>query len=564
MGRYVRWQVTIALLGIVLLSSLLAYSAYSFTNIIVPDRGGVLREGVVGIPQFINPLLCNYHEVDQDLCALVFSGLNRLDESGRVVPDLADGPPQVSPDGLSYVLKLRPNLTWHDGVPLTADDVLFTVQVMQDPAFPGVPYLSDLWRTVQVEKIDDLTVRFTMAQPFSPFLDYTTIGLLPAHLWRAVPVAQLMQSQLNINAVGSGPFRVVEVSADAIRLEPVPRDPAEAPYLTAVEFRFLADYMSLYEAFDRGEIDGISRILPQDLARLEARPDLQTFSAPLSSYVVILFNLQNPNVSFLQDKSVRQALMLALDRQRIIDEELGGQGIVASSIFLPHNWAYAPNVKRYGFDPEKARSLLEQAGYVDSDGDGIREKEGVPLRLILLSDDDPTRQRLDQAISAAWRAIGVEAAPQAVTFTGLVSDFIYPRHYDAAILSWDLSGDPDPYPLWHSTQAADQGQNYSGWANEQADQLMERARVVVDVEQRKAIYQQFQELFAEELPALPLYYPVYTYGVRNTVHDVEIGPLNQPSDRFRTIAHWYMATRRMTLSEARANGRATIPTAQTP
>lgn len=562
MGRYVRWQVAIALLGIALLSTLLAYSAYSFTTVIVPDRGGTFREGVVGSAQSINPLLCHYNDVDQDLCALVFSGLARFDERGRVVPDLAEAPPQITPDGLTYTFRLRPGLTWQDGAPLTADDVAFTIRLIQDPGFPGVPFLSELWRMVQVEKLDDLTIRFTLTQPYAPFLDYTTIGLLPRHLWDNVPAEQMTHSQLNASPVGNGPFQVTEVSADHVRLEPNPRYQGATPYITSLEFRFYPDYPSLYNAFKRGEIEGISRILPQDLGWAETRTDLELFSAPISGYVIVLFNLKNPNLPFLQDKRVRQALLYALDRQRLIDEELDGQGLVAHSPFMPYSWAYNPNIHRYNQDLEQARRLLEEAGYVDSDGDGIREKDGTPLRLILLSDDEPVRQHLAEAISRAWREIGIEAQPQAVSFTGLISDFIYPRQFDAAILSWELPGDPDPYPLWHSTQATGEGQNYSGWANQEADQLIEQARAIADPEVRRALYYRFQEIFAEEVPGLLLYHPVYTYGVSTKVHHVEIGPLSRPSDRFRTFARWYMTTRRVTLPEAQAGS--TPPTSSAP
>ncbi|MCD6290959.1 MAG: hypothetical protein J7M34_10695 [Anaerolineae bacterium] len=564
MGRYVRWQIAVALLGIILLSALLAYSAYSFTNVIVPDHGGVFREGVAGSVQYINPLLCQYNEVDQDICALVFRGLMRLDEHGQDVPDLSDGPPQISPDGLTYTFHLQPGLQWQDGAPITADDVLFTVHMMQDPNFPGVPFLNELWRTVKAEKVDDLTIRFTLKQPFTPFLDYTTIGLMPRHLWHDIPAGQLLQSQLNTDPVGNGMFRVAEVSADHVRLEPNPRYSGDAPYLAAVEFRFYPDYPSLYEAFNRGEIDGISRLLPQDLAQAEARDDLQVFSAPLSGYVIVLLNLQNPNVPFLQDKAVRQALMYALDRQELIDEVLAGQGIVAHSLFMPYNWAYDPNVKQYTQDLDQARHLLDEAGYVDRDGDGIREKDGRPLRFILLSDDDPARQRMAQALSLAWKKIGVDAVPQAVTFTGLVSDFIFPREFEAAIVSWELSGDPDPYPLWHSSQATENGQNYTGWVNPRADKIMEEARFTHDQKQRKALYREFQEIFTEELPGLLLHHPVYTYGISSKVHGVTIGPLNQPSDRFRTIAQWYIATRRISLPEARARRKLITPSASTP
>ncbi|GAB4567402.1 MAG: peptide ABC transporter substrate-binding protein [Anaerolineae bacterium] len=552
MGRYIRWQLAIAAVGVISLTLLLAYSAYSVTNVLVPDRGGTFREGVAGTAQYINPLLCQYNEVDQDLCALVFRGLMRLDERGRAVPDLAAEPPMISDDGLTYTFRLKEGLQWQDGAPITADDVVFTVQLMQDPEFPGVPFLGELWRTVDVQKLDDLTVQFTLEQPYTPFIDYTAIGLLPKHLWEGVPVASMMQSQLNLHPVGNGPFQVTEVSATSVRLEPNPRYEGPVPYLGAVEFHFYNDLPSVMEAFIRGEIDSVSRILPQDMARAENREDLQIFSSPLSGFAIVLFNLQNPNAPFLQDKAVRQALMYALDRQRLIDEILAGQAVVAHSTLLPTHWAYDPDVPRYQYDPEQARRLLDEAGYVDTDGDGVREKDGRPLRFILLSDDEPTHEALIQRIAAAWKEIGVDAAPQAVSFTGLVSDFIFPHEFDAALLSWELSGDPDPYPLWHSSQARNGGQNYGGWSDPAVDEWLERGRAILDEGERRTLYNQFQERFAEELPGLLLYYPVYTYGVHTRVHDVEVGPLNVPSDRFRTIAQWYIVTRRITLAEARS------------
>ncbi len=545
LGRYIRWQALMALLGVIALTSLLGYSAYSVTTVLVADRGGVFREGVAGNPQTINPLLCQMHEVDQDLCALLFRGLTKFNKAGEVKPDLADFW-TVTPDGLTYTFHLKADQFWHDGHPVTAADVVFTVQVMQDPEFPGVPDLAELWRAVDVEQVDDLTVRFVLAQAFAPFQNYTTIGLLPKHLWEGVPVAELGASPLNASPVGTGPMRVTAVTADHIRLEPNPFYGDSAPYISALEFHFYPDYPSLFAAYQQGEIDGISRILPTELPLAQERTDLQLFSAVEAGYVVVVFNLRNADVPFFQDTTVRQALAYGTDRARLIEVAAQGQGVLAQSPLLAENWAYNPDVKTYPYNPELASKLLDASGWVDTNSDGVRERDGRLLSFVLLTNEDVVHRRLIEEMAADWRKIGVQAVPQPVSFAGLVSDFLAPRRYDAALISWsELAGDPDPYPLWHSSQAEEGAQNFSGWANERADAILDRARTVVDQDERKQFYREFQDIFAEEVPALLLYYPIYTYGVSDRVKNVQIGPLNRTADRFATFADWYIVTRRV-------------------
>lgn len=544
MGRYLRWQAVIALLGIALLAALLRYAAYNFTTVTVPDRGGTYVEGVAGSPQYLNPLLSQYNQVDALFVSLLFNGLTQLDEQGNVVPDLAESW-TVSSDGLTYDFRLRSGVVWHDGAPFTAADVLYTVHAMQADDFPGVPWLRTLWKAVQVEAPDGpdgLTVRFKLEQILPSFLDYTTIGLLPAHLWERVPVANMANSQYNTRPVGTGMWQLVEMSATHATLTPNPRYYGDSPYLAALTFRFYPDHQSLMPAYDRKEIDGISSIWPSEIGEAAKREDLQLFSAPLSGFSVIYLNQTNPNVAFFKDKAVRQALLYALDRQGLIDTVLAGQGVVADSPLLPGTWAYDPTVPKYNYDLEKARRLLDEEGWVDTDGDGVREKDGQKLAFILVGDD----QTLLQAISDYWAKVGVQAAVQPVTLSGLTSDFLVPRSFDAAVVHWELAGDPDPYPLWHSTQLKD-GQNYGGWDDRATDETIEKARAITDRTMRKELYAQFQQIFAADVPAILLYHPVFTFGVRNKIRGVEIGPLNETHDRFRNIANWSITSKRITV-----------------
>ena len=253
----------LALVGVALLALVLGYSTYSVTTVLVPDRGGVFREGVAGNPKYLNPLLCDATDVDMDLCALLYRGLTRIDKNGRVVGDLAAG--WTISEGVEYVFRIKPDQYWHDGQPVTADDVMFTVGVLQDPEVYSLPGLTSLWRSVQAEKVDDLTVKFTLSEPFTPFLDYTSIGLLPAHIWRGTPAADLTSMPLNVTPIGNGPLRVVETAADHIRLEPSPYYREGRPYLSALDLRFYPDHASLFPAFENGEIEGVRQILMSDL-----------------------------------------------------------------------------------------------------------------------------------------------------------------------------------------------------------------------------------------------------------------------------------------------------------
>ena len=545
MGRYLRWQAVIAFLGIVLLGALLRYTAYNFTSVTVPERGGTLVEGMAGSPQFLNPLLSQYNQVDGVLCSLLFNGLTMLDERGEVVPDLAETM-TIGPDGLTYDFRLRSGLYWHDGMPVTARDVLYTVQAMQAEDFPGMAWLSDLWREVEVsapEGPDGLAIRFTLKQPFAPFADYTTIGLLPAHLWEEVPVDDMMASQYNTRPIGTGPLLLDSISATQVELKVNPSYHGASPFLEGVTVRFYPDHQSLMPAYERGEIDAISWVWPEDMPQATAHEDLTLFSSAISGYTLIYLNEANPNVPFFKETAVRQALMYGLDRQKLIDTVMHGQGLIAHSPIMPHSWAYDADVRQYVHDPALAIQILEQAGWLDSDGDGIRDREGVKLAFVLLGKD---KAKLD-AISAMWAELGVQAEAQAVSLPGLTADFLVPRTYDAALVDWELSGDPDPYPLWHSTQAQT-GQNYAGWVNRAADEAIEQARSLTDRETRQIHYVEFQRVFAEELPALLLYYPIYTYGVRDKVHDVQMGPLNTPGDRYRSLANWYSVTKRVTVA----------------
>jgi peptide/nickel transport system substrate-binding protein len=559
LSKHFRWQVIITLLGIALLGSLLTYLAFTFATVIVPDVGGTYVEGLVGSPQYINPILCQ-NQVDRDLCSLIFNGLTKLSEKGEIVPDLAERW-ESSGDCLSYTFYLRRDVLWHDEVPFSADDVIFTIEAMQATGYQGAPYLAELWRSVEVIKVDSHTVKFALEQPFAPFLYYTTIGILPAHLLANVPGQSLPNHPFNLHPIGTGLFQLEEVNVQHALLMANPHFYGPKPYLNKIEFRFYPDQEGIINAYERGEVQGVNRVLSEDLPKVKANSGLKLFSARLPGYALVLFNLGDAELPFFQDKLVRQALLYAIDREKLVKEVLGGQGQVAHSPILWGTWAYDDNVVKYPYDLERARDLLSEAGWRtpthlsaiidDTDEEGsvsVREKDGVRLVFTLLTDDHPLRVKLAEEIARQWEAVGVQAVPRSVD-SGLVREFLYSRKFDALLVDLELHGDPDPYPLWHSTQAGGKGQNYAGFVNYEVDKLLEEARCTTDTERRAELYHRFQEIFADEVPSLLLYYPIYTYAVDEKVKGVQLGPMGDPSDRFRNVTEWYIVTKRVIIGQ---------------
>ncbi len=556
MTRYIRWQILLIILGVALVGILLTYLAVNYTTVLRPGRGGTYVEGIAGFPHYLNPLLLNgYDGVDHDICALLFSGLTRLNESGEIEPDLARGW-ELSPDGLSYTFHLR-SAYWHDGAPVTPADVLFTIGLLQDPEFPGSPGLgSSVWQIVTVEEVDARTVRFTLPEPYAPFLDHTTIGILPAHLLQGIRAVDLPTAEFNFNPVGSGPFQLTEIEVEdetvtSMVLERFSRHYGTRPYLDHIQFRFYPSDQRVLNAYEAGEIEGIAQITPANLPRVRAFSNLNLFSAQIAEYGLVFFNLGRSDLAFSQEPEVRQALLYALDRQRIVDDALDGQALVAHSPFIPGTWAYKNDVTRYERDLDTANTLLDQAGWARSLADGgIRHSGERRLAFTLLTSSEPERVEVAQLLAEQWASVGVTVTVEIVSpleIRGALEE----RNFEAILVHVALPGDPDPYPFWHETQI-ENGQNYAGFVHRRASEVMEQARTSSDRENRRELYDEFQEIFTQQVPALLLYVPVYTYGVDERIHDLQISPLVYASDRFRTISDWWIVPRRIFVSESEA------------
>ncbi len=561
--KHLRWQAVIAVLGLVLAIGLLAGQSRTRVVFDEPVTGvGKYTEALIGAPRALNPLLAFANPVDRDLTRLLFSGLTSFDALGRPTPDLANW--FLSKDETTYTFILKPEAQWHDGAPLTAADVAFTVGLLKDPAYTGPQDLKQLWQTVTVTVTGTQTIAFTLPEPFAPFLDYTSFGILPKHLLDGVSAAQLPQAQFNLQPVGSGPFRFKQWLAEGglvtgLILESAPTYSGSKAALAEVEFRFYPNSAAALAAYERGEVLGVSRLDHEQVAAAATLPNLRLHTTLEPECTLIFLNLRDDNLPFFREKRVRQALLLGLNRSRLVAELLHGQALVANSPVMPGSWAYNLDLPTTPYSPAEAESLLTAAGWVLPQGvvsgspDYVRQKNNVPLKFTLTAPADELYQAIARSAQADWAALGIQVEIVPIEPASLRSQALEPRTYQALLADFSLAGtpDPDPYPLWHETQA-ESGQNYSGWTDRVASQWLEQARITTDIAARARLYQQFQARFADQVPALLLYYPVYTYAVDAKVNGVRLGPLTEASDRFATLPEWFTETRRVIVEQPAA------------
>jgi len=549
--KKLRWQFLIILLTLTLVGVLLIRQQP--TPIVVspqPVSGGIYTEGMIGSFSRLNPLFDSLNQPDRDIDRLLYSGLIKFDSQGNPVADLAESW-GVSLDGTVYNFTIRPSAVWHDGEPVTSADVTFTLGLLQNNISALPEDVRSMWSQVLVKELDEKTLRFELNEPYAPFMDNLAFGILPKHLLEDVPVDLIMENEFNLHPIGSGPYQFDSLMIEDGEIKGVILKKFDdyygiKPFIEQVVFTYYPDAQSVLEAYQMGEVMGINKVPDQILDEVLAEPNLDTYSSRMPKLSIVLFNLQDPEVSFFQETDVRIALMRGLNRQWMVDNLFHGQAIVAHSPILPGNWAYFDGSDKYIYDVNEAINTLIDLGYeISGDGSGIREKEGLRLSFTLLYPDDKTHLAVAEAIQRDWLKIGVQVELQPVSFEDLLNNYLSSRNYQVALVDLDFENDhdPDPYPFWHQSEVTG-GQNYSQWDDRSASEYIEQARVIVDTNFRSKLYRNFQIVFSRQLPALPLYYPVFTFAVDSQVSGVQLAPIYNISDRFLNFNEWYLVTRR--------------------
>lgn len=494
-------------------------------------------EGVVGRPQRPTPLFARANDVDGDVAALLFSGLTRIEGDGVVLPDLAERW-EVTPDGLTYTFYLRPNLVWHDGAPLDAHDVAFTVATVQSPGFEGPSALAARWAGIEVTVANPRTILFRLPAPTASFLSLAALGIVPEHLLRGMSQAELAALPANRAAVGSGPFRLAQLDVNSAVLERNLTYHHGIAALDRIELRFYDTSAALARALERREIDGalLDRVPPTDmLGAVLARPDLRVTPMVESSYSILYLNNQRAP---LTDPALRRAVAAAIDRAGLIRPEDPAQP--GDGPIVPGVWAYAPG----GWSTaEQAEALFVAAGWTRGT-DGARQRGGVPLAMELLTNDDPARAELATGIAIQLRALGLEINVRALPAGALLRDHIDTREYDLLLFAWQADVDPDPFGGWHTSQIATGGRNVAGFHDAQSDALLEQARFTMDTTERSQLYAQWSARFVELAPSVVLAYPRRLYVQPRTLEGTTGGVLFTPGSRFHDAHLWHVAPTR--------------------
>ncbi len=507
---------------------------------IEPDFGGDYVEGIAGVPARVNPFFAGENTVDATLASLVFAGLTRLDESGVPFPDLAETW-TISPDGTLYTFSLRPRLLWQDGVPLTAEDIIFTYELLQSPDLRNPPELRDVLESAVFSLVNSTTITVELPQPYAPLPAYLTLGILPAHLLASTAPQALYDSPFNQRPVGSGAYRIEALALDHAELVANPGYHFQQAFIQRLGLRFYPDDGALFDALMRDEISGAlfnSGLGPSDLFELQRREELRVSELDKGEVTYVYLNLDRP---LFDDLRVRQALLYAIDRDVLIRDVLRGQASRADSPIAPGSWAYSPSLTRYNPDSELANLLLDESGWLRAE-DGIRRKAGTPLVFTLTTGPDPVRIAVSKRVAEAWNALGAVVTVESSGLTTLVRDTIEQRDYEALLFVEAAQPDPDPFSLWHSTGRGGQGGNLAQFSDTRVDALLTEARSS-PLPRREELYDEFQEIFAQEVPSLPLYVSRALYVQDADVSGVRVGLLSEPGNRFWQVQQWFLKTR---------------------
>lgn len=542
-----RWQLLLAVICIALLGSILGYQVQSvgLCTTRVAASGGQIVEGLVGRPQYLNPLLSHENPVDSHLADLVFDGLVRYGPDGGPLPALASGW-DVSDDGRTFTFDLRDDARWHDGRPVTTADVAFTFRLLQDESFPAQESLQELWQEVVISPTTASQISFILPQPYGAFIEATTLGIVPEHLLGDVAPEDIAGHDYSRAPVGTGPFMVASGNdwqdTGYLRLAPNPLHWRQGLRIDFLEFRFFEDLRSLIAAMSSDEIQAITSVPVSGITEIGALEGVRLFSAPAPRYSQLLFNMTGSGSDALGEVAIRKALAMGLDRDALVDRALDGQGLLLEGPYLPRSWAFVPNkVQFLAYQPESAAAQLETGGWTLLEGRDVRQKDGQNLILRLLLVDEPRFRALAAAAADMWAEIGVGTEIVAVPFEEF-NAALAERAFDLAIVDVDPGNDPDLYDFW-SQEAIVRGQNYGGWNNRRASEALENARRLAEQQERRPYYEAFQSYFDEDLPALTLYQHVYTYGLSSEVREADIGRIDSPRGRYDTLDQWFLLFR---------------------
>ncbi len=469
-----------------------------------------------------------------EISGYIFNGLTKYDKDIRIIGDLAKSW-DISPDGLAITFHLKRGVKWHDGVEFTAEDVLFTYQSVTNPNIP-TPYSSNYGPVQSVQLLDRYTLRVRYKEPYAPALESWGMGIIPQHVLAGKDLAS---PEVNRHPVGTGPYKLKEwVTGQKIVLEVFDDYFEGRPNIDKFVARIIPDTATMFLELKFGGIDFMGLTPPQ--FKLQANTPFfnryfQKFRYPSFGFTYLGYNLLNPLFS---DKQIRQALAHAINKKEIIAGVLLGYGTPCTGPFPPESWAYNPDVKDYDYNPKTAQALFAALGW-EKNAEGRLTKNGQRFAFtVLVNQGNDARLKAAQIIKEQLKKVGIEMNIKVLEWQAMLHDFIDKKKFEAVIMGWALSRDPDLYDIWFSAKTKEGEFNFISYKNEEVDRLLIEGRQTFDIEKRKRIYHRIHAILAEEQPYAFLYVPDALPVLQKRFKGVEKAPIGIWYD----FIHWYVPT----------------------
>lgn len=519
-------------------------------TVVVPVRGGSYREGIVGQPSFVNPALMNGNDPDRDLTEIIFSN----------VIDLADSY-KVSPDGKTWDIRLKDNIKWDDNERITSDDIIFTIQTIQDP--DSRSSFLPVWQGIDAERVSEREFKIVLPQPYAFFIDnLRELRPIPKHIFGSLPVSNMRLSNYNLEPVGSGPFKFDSFQKrndGFITQYNLVRNDAyfgTKPYLDGINFRFYEDGNNLISAVNIGAVDGAGGLTSDNLSRIHVGH--QTFEMEIPRYYGIFFNASaNPA---LADKNVRMALNQAVDKNELVQKVFNGYALTVSGPMVPGMDGYAAKAyPKDGSSPDNANQILDLSGW-QKGADGIRARDlgqaidnlkpGLPrtgpTRLEFTLVVPQTKFLVDAAniVAADWAKIGVKLNLNVMNQDDINNNALRTRNYDMILFGNIFGNNPDLFSFWHSSERFYPGLNLALYQNSVTDSLIESIRKELNPAARQLDFASAQSSIINDQPAVFLFSPSYIYIARTWLGGLTSQFLSLPSYRFQNTSDWYVKTAR--------------------
>lgn len=526
-------------------------------EVIAPSTSGetqlisTFREALVGNIQRLNPLLAELNPVDRDITSLIFEGLTRTNQYGEAEPALAKSW-VISADGLEYIVELRQDVLWQDGILFSAADVLYTVSLLQSTDFPGDPELGAFWRTIEIQRLGDYLIRFRLTQPLGSFLDVLRIGILPEHALRGTTAAQIASHPFNLTPIGTGPYQLEAIRSSSgnriesvdLRAAPVYRSRPEGQSGYSIErisFRLYDTFEVALSAIQNGDVDALAGRNRSQRAALLTLGNVIPHTKLQPTLGALIFNWAKDSTRFFREQRIRIALQMGLDRASIIERYLANEVVPADSPLFPGSWAYEADLAWPPPNVDAARQMIENVNIQPASPEATEEPSSAgsgKFGFSILTSDDPKLVSVAQEIAAQWSQLNITVTVDSVDVATYQSR-LESGDFDSALVELSLgdSADPDVYHFWDSGQYPD-GKNYGGMDDRRIAELLERARRDPSGINRIILYDEFQRDFIERAIAIPLYYPLYTYAVAPLIEGVQLGFIGSPASRFSTIKDW--------------------------